>query len=1000
MDDRIRDDFPTPPVTPESSAGGSPPQNLTSSTLNRERRQSKAAYSRATGPFVGSPGSASPSHANAFSPKEMRKEPIIVKGQQQRSEKLDATVRSPNTASDTVLGRLYEAVDQVCAPRTSSPTAIVDYTTPERTEEVRQRLTFERECGTSPVDDGDDSAGRSRTTSFLDYLTGGTAGTTIADADDQGFDLLLDESNSQPFSDTREKDVGRQRQRTLKATRRGNKSGPNTNATATLAQSFSAALAFYQGSSSPPRSPLKTNNNLPMRKIKSAAKAALAVKALNTKKAIAYQEAAHTKHTSSTSNGSAAHARATAADETTISAVVMALDNSVETLRSPSGTMVKQTNEETETHVKQVLVAFKGAAKGPLSSISEEEIMSRESAEFKVHVSGETANVWGDNGLIEVEMIDEVEEDKAYPIDSVQHNLTSEATPSSMAEIASGGDEIGDRYSSNTASASSTFRSRVQQVDSNSDLPTRLLRKNRPWKTKPWRSTSGLFKTNSFVASKIGETKQDDPVTSQKSKSISGGKPQWKIAVDAESGRTYYYHRISRVTSWTKPPDGEVGIEVETQSKNESCKDVAKPDFDNVVWQKKEEISALLETLTPSDYENARRLMVRYSGNEDELLAQLRNLAQSQPFDESSVNAGESASFDNALDTDIALSRPTSMKSRTVTLSSLKSGTSVSTRVSEQTDVIRNTANGRRRGSNKMESDSSVTSISSQHDDIWRPGARIPYSGKPLRMDRIPSRIPVPRVRELVAEDLSSPKGFRISQKISVAHNSQPTIPRRVKSLSPPEGNENTGSKDDLKQTDEIKDFDSMGLNDDISALSMADIDYPGHRICDTHGARRRPVDDVFARKESHLVAAQSGGTLHSKQPVTGSPAHRWTQAQLDGFIALNDWDAVAKHISQVQGTNRKVKTEKNAVAFHSRIAFEMQQEPLVQRSQYDEVNGGHVQKRLGGRFQRRHDGMHSASSRDMSSVDDTDAFSTVSEYAEERRRRSNRIRRATRGFH
>jgi len=165
-------------------------------------------------------------------------------------------------------------------------------------------------------------------------------------------------------------------------------------------------------------------------------------------------------------------------------------------------------------------------------------------------------------------------------------------------------------------------------------------------------------------------------------------KPVWKEATDPTTGRTYYYHRLTRKATWSKPPclmDGEptsleiiskkdfkvvirqkknipreiqpsclqqqfdemvhkADLSAEKQrqmeggeiqpDKKESILKMAQKDYPQSVWTKKVEIKHLLTKMAPPDGDSVAKVMQQYNGREDELLHQLRDMVNSKPFDE------------------------------------------------------------------------------------------------------------------------------------------------------------------------------------------------------------------------------------------------------------------------------------------------------------------------------------------------------------------------------
>lgn len=129
-------------------------------------------------------------------------------------------------------------------------------------------------------------------------------------------------------------------------------------------------------------------------------------------------------------------------------------------------------------------------------------------------------------------------------------------------------------------------------------------------------------------------------------------KGAWKEAKDEKTGRSYYYHRTTRETTWKKPQemtdfeeqqgghelvsvlsDGDLAAAADRQEASGGRKKNAR-DFDPQVWAIKEQIVKLLETLEPPDGSSVDQILKQYEGKEELLLHQLREMKEARPFDE------------------------------------------------------------------------------------------------------------------------------------------------------------------------------------------------------------------------------------------------------------------------------------------------------------------------------------------------------------------------------
>ena len=155
---------------------------------------------------------------------------------------------------------------------------------------------------------------------------------------------------------------------------------------------------------------------------------------------------------------------------------------------------------------------------------------------------------------------------------------------------------------------------------------------------------------------------------------------------------------------------------------------------------------------------------------------------------------------------------PKSLQSRTQTATSFRSGASGFTKLSEQTPQIKNTSKERGKIAPIMEDDSQATSISSKENHNLSPKRPvIPFSRKSPRR-RVPSRVPVPRSRELQVEEFSD--GFRRNNIRGVVRGANkkkapPPAPRRAKPVPPPDGHEPADIPPDAEEESPMNDGNS-----------------------------------------------------------------------------------------------------------------------------------------------------------------------------------------------
>ncbi len=394
-------------------------------------------------------------------------------------------------------------------------------------------------------------------------------------------------------------------------------------------------------------------------------------------------------------------------------------------------------------------------------------------------------------------------------------------------------------------------------------------------------------------------------------------KPLWKAVVDKKTGRTYYYHRKTRETTWTIPQELKCceettpSIPQEIKRSEEIPKDIeeqqvplmevepAKEDPPKEVEAKKseesrgfivkgglgflgssfeeleekealsdirKEIQRLLNSLSPPDTRNIDKLMKEYSGREDMLMQQLREQVESQPFDEPIVEI-----------ISLPKSSPSYISSRTTTFMSKASATTKSSTITDKTERIRNTM-VKTRIAPISENLSTSTSISSHRgDDVLLNLGSTPIRGGV-----------VPRERELKVEELTE------SRVTAETFDKYGRVVRRQKKMQEEEGSY-FGDND----------VDMYGA-DSVSALSENDADIL-HRKDNFEQARRRALDDAIERGDWDLAAALSEGMRASNSTGDYTRAHTsWNQSDLDKFIAQNDWGAVKSYIARM----RKAKKE------------------------------------------------------------------------------------------
>jgi hypothetical protein len=516
-------------------------------------------------------------------------------------------------------------------------------------------------------------------------------------------------------------------------------------------------------------------------------------------------------------------------------------------------------------------------------------------------------------------------------------------------------------------------------------------------RTRSWSERLGLKKAGSFTDDDIKSsdsvslgrnrsapndfTKNSMKANSSKKKSKGKNKPLWKATVDESSGLTYYYHRVTRQTTWTKPdefgqpaPSNDEEDDIEkVQDSGETEEQIAKKkeimellrkqssrDFDPEVWKTKNKIVDILTTMAPPDGHSIERLMKSYEGNEEILLTNLRDLSDSRPFDEPIKSTSTGSPDDVSKFEDMSPERSSfgGMRSRSGA-TSLLSGFSGITKVSEKTELIRNTAGDK----TKLTLDSSFGTDGSNND--------VHGIGETRSPARVPSNIPVPRSRELQVEEFTTNERVKAE---TFAGSGFVRAPRKsyhreveeepsffsVFDLSP-----YLGDNDDTTDVDTATDAESVPTA--ISGLSEAHSTSDEFANRKNDGARRRALDEAIAKEDWDLAADLSEG-LRANTKSKSAPRRvpkEWTQSELDKFISENDWDAVANYIAHVRDS------AKAATPTSSQRKF---------------IGPANPKKRFGALSQLQHGDINSDSSYDSDDASSyySDDYSSASSYTDE----------------
>ena len=477
----------------------------------------------------------------------------------------------------------------------------------------------------------------------------------------------------------------------------------------------------------------------------------------------------------------------------------------------------------------------------------------------------------------------------------------------------------------------------------------------------------------------------------------------WRSAVDPNSGRLYYYHRITRKSTWSKPKNFDERVPIEKEQKfgssvrkasgkisefevrsrsaiplnviavsEPSAKTLAgfddrdipvgsngQPllkktnprDFQNDVWEKKKEITKLLTKMAPPDDASVVKLMAQYEGREDELLVQLGELVKSHPFDE----PGE-------LPADDLVNVSASVSEKSLDSINLRTRTANTTTTSktEKTDRIKNTAKkipstfeSIQETTDQVLSDLADDSLSSQNSSSE--SAKQKCRAQPsVRVQRAlaSKQRNSGRTRELHVEEFSTKRWGLATVNYegkATPKLKEPRSPAKnahldnlePETFAPPNTLTYVESSD--AESNYLGDNDETDVEtytDTVSALSVPDPDF-SVRMEEFDRARRRALDDAIRRKDWDLAASVTENIRNRSMDSSeiGTAHYEWTQSELDQFISENDWDAVASYIALMRDGKRKAAS----TSLHSTSGRQ------VEKSVSFDAN---IQKRFGARSQ------------------------------------------------
>jgi hypothetical protein len=470
--------------------------------------------------------------------------------------------------------------------------------------------------------------------------------------------------------------------------------------------------------------------------------------------------------------------------------------------------------------------------------------------------------------------------------------------------------------------------------------------RTRSWGLPKW--SQDKSKEQDRETSSLGRVRSTPAISEGSPDDRKPAKPMWKSVVDEKSGRTYYYHRFTRQTTWTKPAgfDDQFKVKRSRSSTKDAADRAGKQGTgeDGADWKnntavvstlrtsmardsreaKKKEIRRLLMDMAPPDPSSVDQLIEQYEGREDELLTQLRDLVQSQPFDEPLKNTGSSASSDfspsnaeeneteesrDVVVTSLPVIQSSSMKARTRTATTHTTGQTSRT---DKTQKISNVLYGKERVDSiaqVSEANTSLTSHEPPLDTAVLQPNQSTANGYPTSTKR-----PVIRNRELQVEEFTSNRyGLRTEKYSGNAVHKKPRRAAQQQRVNAYYSSKSETEDDSryLADNDEPYHYDT----DSISALSAPESDFLVRKE-QFEASRRKTLDDAIQNQDWELAAvvtedmraisfdsteaSSANGPLYPK----GSQFYEWTQSELDKFISENDWDAVARYIAHMRDTN------------------------------------------------------------------------------------------------
>lgn len=430
-------------------------------------------------------------------------------------------------------------------------------------------------------------------------------------------------------------------------------------------------------------------------------------------------------------------------------------------------------------------------------------------------------------------------------------------------------------------------------------------------------------------------------------------KPQWRAALDPATGRTYYFHKKTRETTWTKPEDCDINSPEPDNSKEGQIK----PSFENSnSTLSSKEIARMIEKHSPSDEPTVQKVGSRHDGREEEFVTQLNAMvvAESKPFDE------PAQSFDHPEDEKKMVDEQLIRTRTGVSIYSGFSGKySQKSRISELTQQIKNTSSSNPATTRFPDKTRSLaTSISTKQDGLPTGLASSVANTK----TKIPKNIPVPRLRELNVEEFTTSDRVYGERSLIRRKPVRTGVDSTTKALKhqPIESEQSS----DYEDNDADKSTVSYAATDSISALSEADLSLVDRKDV-TYDARRRALDRAIAQEDWDHVAHLSESirkTCDGATDLRGKPREReWAQSEMDRFISDSDWEAMSAYIARLRANANEV-GQIRMVKHLKRPNIDAHPDTQVNRgirpsqsNNSDASGASNPQKRFGARSQLQH---------------------------------------------